>query len=125
MVVRDQQSFIQLQRSLPAAALAGHSGAGTVDEQIPHYLRCKRQEMGAVRQVEPRSVNQVDVRLVNQAGRVVRVLSCAAQPLVRQLAQTIVDEWDELISRALVSSAPSLQETCNLRWHGCHTSPPG
>lgn len=117
--VRNQQRLIQLQGSLAPAALRCRSGAGTVDEQIPHDLRRKRQKMGAVRQVEARSVNQADVRLMNQPGGVQRVLSwCAAQPPVRQLAQTFVDQGNKLISRVLVSRAPSLQETCDLRWDG-------
>ena len=115
IVVRDQESLVELERTLAAAALRRHSGAGTVDQEIPHDLRCQRQEMCAVRQVDLRSVNQMDVRLVNQPRRVERVLLSSAQPLVRQLAQAFVNQGDELISRALVAGAPLFQETGDLR----------
>jgi hypothetical protein len=100
---------------LAAAALGRHSCAGTVDEKIPHDLGRECQKMGAVRQVQAGSVNEVDVRLVNQAGRVERVLLwCVAQPLVRQLTQAVIDQGNELIAGALVSRAPSLQESRDL-----------
>ena len=100
---------------MATAALRRHSRTGTVDQEIPHNLRRQRQEMGAVRQADSRRVNQMDVRLMNQPGRVERVLLGAAQPLVSQLAQAFVNQGDELISRALVAGAPLFQETGDLR----------
>src|SRR6266542_5813735 len=126
VLVRDPKRLVQFQRRIAAATLCRNSGAGTVDEQIPHDLRCKGEKMCAIRQVEAGSVNQSDVRLMNQAGRVQRVLRWrATQPLVRQLAQAFVDQGDELISGAFLSRAPTLQETRDFRLDGRRTSSAG
>jgi hypothetical protein len=79
--------------------------------------------MGAVPKLEAWRVSQPEERFVDQAGGVERVLRRrASQPPVRQLAQLLVDERDELISGAFVPRVPPSQQTGDVGWGRRHTS---
>src|SRR6266568_1494674 len=108
-LIRHPESLLQLERAPTSAAFCCRSGTGTVYQQVPHDLRGEREEVGPIREVHMRSVYQTKVRFVNQRRRVQRLLdSCVPQPPVRQPAEPVVDQRNELIAGEQVPRTPTL-----------------
>jgi hypothetical protein len=93
ILVREFSKLVEIQWSHACSAFLGETGAGTVDEQIPHDLGRERQEMRAIRELDAGRAYEADICLMNQGGRVERaVRSAATQPTVRQPAQPVVNQ---------------------------------
>jgi hypothetical protein len=102
-------------RRLPPTALGCGSGARSIHQQVAHDLSRQRQEVHPVRKIYLGSIYQPKIRLVNQGGRAQRVRSSRLpQALVRQLAELIVHERDQLIAGTLVTRTPAFQERRDL-----------
>ena len=102
-----------------AAAFAGGMLARVVHENAPHHDRCETDELRAVPPVHLPLVDQPKVRLVDERGRLERVIV----PLAKQIrggepAQLVVHERQYLIARALVAVAPVEQQPRNAARRG-------
>src|SRR5262249_55572400 len=79
--------------------------ARVLDEDAPHRLRRRREEMPpAVPLLRPLLIDETQVRLVNQRRR----LECLSrlllrQPRRRQLAQLVIDQRQQLLRRRRVA----------------------
>jgi hypothetical protein len=81
-----------------AGALLGDPRPALVDQHPPHHLRRDPQEVQAVLPVHPPLVEQAQIDLVDQAGRLQREMGgLVAQQQPRQPAQLLVDDGDQPI----------------------------
>jgi hypothetical protein len=85
--------------------------ARRVDQDAAHQPRRHGQEVGAILPVDPLDIDQTQVCLVNEGGRLEAVpclLPSHASPC--NAVQFVVDERDQLVQRRLVSAAPCEQQ---------------
>src|SRR5262249_4164303 len=88
----------------------GLAGAGMIDEDSPHGLGCRPQEVTS-RFERPRP-RQFQIRLVNEGRRVKRMPRLFAGHLRgRDFPQLVVDERQEIRSRLTVAALGRLEES--------------
>jgi len=82
-----------------------------VDQQAAHRLGCDCKEVCPVLPFHAVQIGQLDVRLVNERTAVERVaLLLEPQAVVRDLAQLVVDEREELIECGTPAARQLTQE---------------
>jgi hypothetical protein len=95
-----------------ATAPGGIAPAGEIDEDLPHCVGRRAEEVRAALPPGGRAGGELQERLVNQLGggeRRRRIVG--GQSLVRETLQLIVDDGHELIERAGLPGAQDLIDT--------------
>jgi hypothetical protein len=93
------------------AALLGLVRAGVVDEDAAHHLRGHADELRAVLPARAPLVNHQQVRLVDEGGRLERVVGALAPEVVAgQPPQLVVDERHQLVEGRAVAAAPLFEQ---------------
>src|SRR6185369_15638582 len=83
-----QREFLKILATLFRIVLAR-----MVDQQATHYLSSNSEKMSAVLPVDPRLIDESQICLMNQRGRLKRVIgSFTPQIIRRKFAQFIVDD---------------------------------
>ena len=99
-----------------AAAFVRAPRAGVVDEDAPHDPRRHGQEMRAVVPLDRFSVNQADIGLVDERGRLETVThALSGHAAARDLVELLVDERDQSLAGVVVSLPPFEKERGDVR----------
>ena len=92
--------------------------ARLVDQQASHDPRRHRQEVRPVAKWRVPHVHQLQIRVMNQPGRIQRSVGVlVAQPMVGQTSKLGVHQWDNAIEGLLVAFTPSAKQPGDVR--GC------
>ena len=92
-------------------ALLGLVASGVGDEHLTHGPRGQRQEVGPVLPLHALTVDQLEIRLVDEGRRGERMARrLAAQTAVGAAPQVLVDQREKLVQGDAVSAPPGGQE---------------
>ena len=90
--------------------------ARRIDQNPAHLSGRHRKEVRAVLPLDPVDIDEPQIRLVDQGGRLQRVSRALAVHVpLRQPPQFLVNERRQLVERLLIALAPCNQELCNWR----------
>ena len=102
-----------------AAAFSRLPRAGVIDQDAPHQPGGHREEVGAVLPFHLADVDQAQVRLVDERGRLERVPGALPAHLpVRETAQLLVHQGNQLLEGRFVARAPGDEQTGDLGRRG-------
>ena len=100
---------------LARTALPRRVCARVIDQNSPHCLRRNAEEMGPVLPPDRTLVNELQERLVDERGRLERVVrALAPQVAGRKPPQFGIHLRQQPLERVLTSVAPLLQQPCDL-----------
>ena len=89
--------------------------AGAVDENPAHHLRRHTEELRAILPGGPVLIDQPQVRLVDERGRLQRMPRALAAELGRGAPpELLVHEGNQTIARACVPGAPRVEQRCDI-----------
>src|SRR5262249_22283159 len=105
-----------------SAALERSAGPCPVDEEVAHDLSCEGEKVRAIGKVQVWRIHESQIGLMHHfTGAERRRAGRPAQLPVRQLPQSVVNEWDELIAGLRITRGPPLQEARDFRGCGRHS----
>ena len=82
------------QSRFSATAFDRFARTRVIYEHVTHYARCQREKVVAVAQRTSRTIDQSEVRFMNQTGRIQRdCIRFASHPLMRELEQRLIQHW--------------------------------
>ena len=121
---RDRVNAIERDLLSIAEPLGAFTRPGAIDEDAPHHLRRDRQELGAVLPRRATLIDETQIRLVYERGRLKGVaLSFLTQVRGRAVPQLLVDECHNALARGQISVPPRLEEFRDVVWGGAHWLP--
>src|SRR5687768_4861249 len=82
---------------------------------MPHDAGGESEEVAAVLGVRIGRIRQLQVRLVDQLGRIQGAVRRSAQTMTRHLAHPVVHQRYELIQSLRIAVPPAMQQLCYLR----------
>ena len=107
--------FVQVDCDGPSAPLPGASRARLIDQQAAHNARRHREEVGPIPKVRPSKIDEFEICIVNEPGRVDRaVAGFAPQALMREAAQLGIHHRDELVERGAIAVSPRAEQPCDV-----------
>ena len=110
------QKMFERYRSHAVATFLGRPGAAGIDEYPAHHPNGDREEMLAVLPLDLLRIDQAEVGLVHEVGRLQRHSGpLPGDPLPCEPPQLAFDERDEGIEGILITGTPLLQEPGNVR----------
>ena len=99
------------ERHFPAhAALLRAAGARGIDDRVPHHARHGGKKMRAVLPVHSAPVEQAQIRLLHELGRLPAAGLLSREQPARNLPQLLLHERRELGERLLIPRAPGLKQ---------------
>jgi hypothetical protein len=98
-----------------AAALGSLAAASMVDQHVPHHLRGHREEVRARLPADVLLIDQPQVRLVHERGRLEKGAGCLTPHVTAgQAVELLVYEGDETIEGGRIAAAPIYEQACDL-----------
>jgi hypothetical protein len=95
-----------------SAALVSLQASGTVRQDAPHEGRGDAHEMRAVLPIGTRLIHQLQVSYIDQSGGLQGVaLALLAHQVVRDAAQFVFHEGNQLVETVLFARTPAEQQT--------------
>lgn len=90
--------------------------ASHVNQDSPHQLGADREEMRPTRPAGSPNVDEPDIQLVDESGRLKRGARLfAGHVVVGESMELSVDERYQPVARAFIAGSPSLQESRHFR----------
>jgi hypothetical protein len=85
---------------------------GVLNENSPHCLSRRSEEMPATVPLRRlRTICESNIRFMHQGSRVQRLTGLlVSQPLSRQFAQFVIDEWQQLLRRPRIAGIDGIQD---------------
>ena len=106
----DLLRFVDRHAGDSSASLPGAVPAGVVDQDSAHHPRGHPKKMCSIVQIDLALVDKPQVHLMNQRRGLQGVIGPLAPKLTRgHAAELRIDEWQQLIERAIVASTPLTQ----------------
>jgi hypothetical protein len=85
--------------------------AGVIDQNPAHDLRGHPQEMRPILPIDLALVDDAQIHLMNQSGRLQGVADSLHPKLARlDAAELRIDDWQQLIERSAVAATPISEE---------------
>lgn len=110
-IQRNRERIVNRYALKVAAAFVGLPGAGVIDQDVPHRFRRERQEMRPVRKLCLRSAEDPEVRLVDERGRLQRMVpALALQVAPGHAMQFRIDDRQELVGRTSVAGTGAAEQ---------------
>ena len=101
-----------------ASALGCNAVSRIIRQDIPHYLRCRRKEVGPIFPVIVLAGRYFQVRFVYQSGGLQRVaLTLAPQISGRDRTQFPINQVDEARFRIFIASSNTNEQLCDVLIH--------